>query len=49
MATLPHRSYDAWCADAQAVGLLPDLELAALRQARRAMRELPDEMFLGFD
>jgi DNA-binding NarL/FixJ family response regulator/EAL domain-containing protein (putative c-di-GMP-specific phosphodiesterase class I) len=46
LATLPHRSYDAWCADAEAVGLLTDLELAAFREARGALRKLPEEIFL---
>ena len=46
LATLPHRSYDAWCADAQAVDLMVDLELAAFREARAALRKLPEEIFL---
>lgn len=49
VATLPHRSYDAWCADAQAVGLLIDLELAAFRAGRLALRHLPEEAFLEFE
>jgi DNA-binding NarL/FixJ family response regulator len=49
VATLPHRSYDAWCADAQAVGVLMDLELAAFREGRLALRRLPDDMFLEFE
>jgi EAL domain-containing protein (putative c-di-GMP-specific phosphodiesterase class I)/CheY-like chemotaxis protein len=49
VATLPHRSYDAWCADAQAVGVLMDLELAAFREGRLALRELPDDIFLEFE
>ena len=46
LATLPHRSYDTWCADAQAVDLLTDLELAAFREARKALGKLPEEIFL---
>jgi EAL domain-containing protein (putative c-di-GMP-specific phosphodiesterase class I) len=49
VATLPHRSYDAWCADAQAVGLLIDLELAAFRAGRLALRHLPEDAFLEFE
>ena len=49
VATLPHRSYDAWCADAQAVELLVDLELAAFRAGRLALRELPTDTFLEFE
>ena len=49
VATLPLRSYDSWCADAQAVGLLVDLELAAFRAGRLALKQLPDDMFLEFE
>ena len=49
LATLPHRSYDAWCADAQAAGLLTDLEIAAFRSCRLALRQLPDEIFLELE
>ena len=49
LATLPHRSYDSWCADALAVGVLPDLELAAFRAAKSALKTLPDDIFLEFE
>ena len=49
LATLPHRSYDAWCADAQSVGLLMDLELAAFREARSVLRKVPDGIFLEIE
>ena len=47
--TLPHRSYDAWCADARSVGLLADLELAAFREARLGLRDVPDDIFLKIE
>jgi DNA-binding NarL/FixJ family response regulator/EAL domain-containing protein (putative c-di-GMP-specific phosphodiesterase class I) len=49
VATLPHRSYDSWLADAEAVDLLLDFELAAFRVATRALREIPTELFLEFE
>jgi EAL domain-containing protein (putative c-di-GMP-specific phosphodiesterase class I) len=49
LVTLPHRSYDAWCADARSVDLLADLELAAFREARLALREVPDDVFLEME
>ena len=49
LATLPHRSYDAWCADAQTVGLLLDLELAAFREARSVLRMVPEGIFLEIE
>ena len=49
LVTLPHRSYDAWCADAQAVGLLTDLELAVFLEVRLALQKLPEEIFLEFE
>jgi EAL domain-containing protein (putative c-di-GMP-specific phosphodiesterase class I)/DNA-binding NarL/FixJ family response regulator len=49
LATLPHRSYDAWCADARSVGLLTDLEITAFREARLALREVPEDMFLEIE
>lgn len=49
LVTLPHRSYDAWCADARSVGLLADLELTAFREARLALRDVPDDVFLEIE
>jgi DNA-binding NarL/FixJ family response regulator/EAL domain-containing protein (putative c-di-GMP-specific phosphodiesterase class I) len=49
LATLPHRSYGDWCADARAIGLLTDLELAAFREARKAIRKVPQGIFLEFE
>ena len=46
VVTLPHRRYDAWCDDAHAFGLLPDLELATLGHAISALRDVPDGIFL---
>jgi len=49
VATLPHRSYDSWLADAEAADLLLDFELGAFRAATRALREIPPELFLEFE
>jgi EAL domain-containing protein (putative c-di-GMP-specific phosphodiesterase class I)/CheY-like chemotaxis protein len=49
LVTLPHRSYDAWCADARSVGLLADLEHTAFREARLALRDVPDDIFLEIE
>lgn len=49
VATLPHRSYDAWTADARSVGLLEDLELAALRASLAVLRLVPEELFVEFE
>ncbi|MDP9301444.1 MAG: EAL domain-containing protein, partial [Actinomycetota bacterium] len=49
VATLPHRSYDSWLADAEAADLLLDFELAAFRVATRALREIRTELFLEFE
>ena len=49
LATLPHRSYDSWCADALAVGVLSDLELAVFRAARTALPNLPEDVFLELE
>lgn len=49
VVTLPHRSYDAWCAEARSVGLLADLELTAFREARLALRGLPDDVFMEIE
>jgi EAL domain-containing protein (putative c-di-GMP-specific phosphodiesterase class I)/CheY-like chemotaxis protein len=46
---LPSRPYDAWCADAESVGLLQDLELAAFRWALKALRRLPADRFVEFE
>ncbi len=49
VATLPHRSYDTWIADAEATDLLLDLELAAFRASLHALTTVPDELFLEFE
>jgi EAL domain-containing protein (putative c-di-GMP-specific phosphodiesterase class I)/DNA-binding NarL/FixJ family response regulator len=49
VAMLPSRPYDAWCADAEATGLLLDVELAAFRSALRALERLPADRFLEFE
>jgi DNA-binding NarL/FixJ family response regulator len=49
VAMLPSRPYDAWCADAEAAGLLLDLELAALRAAVRGLGRLPADRFVEFE
>ena len=49
VAMLPSRPYDAWSADAEAVGLLEDLEVAALRSAVKALRRLPVDRFVEFE
>jgi EAL domain-containing protein (putative c-di-GMP-specific phosphodiesterase class I) len=38
---------DVWFADAEAVGLGVELEMTAVRNALRALAELPDDVFLG--
>jgi EAL domain-containing protein (putative c-di-GMP-specific phosphodiesterase class I) len=49
IAMLSSRPYDAWSADAEAVGLLEDLEIAALRSAVKALRRLPADRFVEFE
>jgi DNA-binding NarL/FixJ family response regulator len=49
VATLPQRSYDTWLADADAAGLLLDLELAAFRASLLAFQHIPEELFLEFE
>jgi EAL domain-containing protein (putative c-di-GMP-specific phosphodiesterase class I) len=49
VAMLPSRPYDAWCADAEATGLLLELELAAFQAALRALERLPADRFLEFE
>ncbi len=49
VTTLPHRSYDAWLADAEKADLLLDLELAAFRASLLALRHAPDDVFLEFE
>jgi EAL domain-containing protein (putative c-di-GMP-specific phosphodiesterase class I)/DNA-binding NarL/FixJ family response regulator len=49
VATLPHRSYDSWLADAEAADLQLDFELAAFRAATRALREIPADLFIEFE
>lgn len=49
VVTLPHRGYDAWCDDAHAIGLLPDLELAALAHAIAGLDGVPDMVFVEME
>jgi DNA-binding NarL/FixJ family response regulator len=49
VATLPDRSYDSWLADAEALDLLLDFELAAFRVATRGLKEIPPELFVEFE
>ena len=49
VATLPHRSYDTWLADAEAADLLLDVELAAFRACLLAFPMIPEDLFLEFD
>jgi EAL domain-containing protein (putative c-di-GMP-specific phosphodiesterase class I)/CheY-like chemotaxis protein len=46
---LPSRPYDQWCADAEAVGLLQEVEAAAFQAAAKALRTLPADRFLEFE
>lgn len=49
VATLPHRSYDAWLADAEGADLLLDLELSAFRASLSALPIIPENLFLEFE
>jgi EAL domain-containing protein (putative c-di-GMP-specific phosphodiesterase class I)/CheY-like chemotaxis protein len=49
VATLPHRSYDNWLADAEAADLLLDIEMAAFRASLLALGAIPDDLFLEFE
>ncbi len=49
VATLPHRSYDAWLADAEGADLLLDFELSAFRASLSAMSVIPEDLFLEFE
>lgn len=49
VATLPHRSYDTWLADAEAADLLLDMELAAFRAGLQALTLIPEDLFLEFE
>jgi DNA-binding NarL/FixJ family response regulator len=49
VATLPHRSYDHWLADAEAADLLLDIEMAAFRASLLALPLIPDDLFLEFE
>jgi EAL domain-containing protein (putative c-di-GMP-specific phosphodiesterase class I)/CheY-like chemotaxis protein len=49
VATLPHRSYDNWLADAEAADLLLDIEMAAFRASLLALAAIPDDLFLEFE
>jgi DNA-binding NarL/FixJ family response regulator/EAL domain-containing protein (putative c-di-GMP-specific phosphodiesterase class I) len=49
VATLPHRSYDTWLADAEAADLLLDFEISAFRASLSALPLIPDDLFLEFE
>ncbi|MBA3363960.1 MAG: EAL domain-containing protein, partial [Actinobacteria bacterium] len=49
VATLPHRSYDTWLADAEAADLLLDMEMAAFRASLSALPMTPENLFLEFE
>jgi DNA-binding NarL/FixJ family response regulator len=49
VATLPHRSYDAWLADAEGADLLLDFELSAFRAGLSALPVIPEDLFLEFE
>jgi DNA-binding NarL/FixJ family response regulator len=49
VATLPHRSYDAWLADAEGADLLLDFELSAFRASLSALPIIPEDLFLEFE
>jgi DNA-binding NarL/FixJ family response regulator len=49
VATLPHRSYDAWLADAEGADLLLDFELSAFRASASAFPVIPEDLFLEFE
>jgi DNA-binding NarL/FixJ family response regulator len=48
-ATLPHRPYDTWLADAEAADLLVDMEVAAFRASLSALPLIPEDLFLEFE
>lgn len=49
VATLPHRSYDNWLADAEAADLLLDMEMAAFRASLSALQFIPEDIFVEFE
>jgi DNA-binding NarL/FixJ family response regulator len=49
VAVLPRRPFDAWIGDAEAVDLLVELELAAVRSAREAIHALPGDVFVEIE
>ena len=49
VATLPHRSYDTWLADAESADLLLDMEMAAFRASLLGLAAIPDDLFLEFE
>ena len=49
VATLPHRSYDTWLADAETAELLLDMEMAAFRVSLSALPIIPEDLFLEFE
>ena len=44
-----HRSPEAWFAEAESVGLLAELEVAAIEVAMRELDRIPDETFLSIN
>ncbi|HYY09066.1 MAG TPA: EAL domain-containing protein [Actinomycetota bacterium] len=46
---LPSRPFDQWAADAEATGLLREIEVAAFRAAVKALRRIPADRFLDFE
>ena len=49
VATLPHRSFDAWLADAEGADLLLDFELSAFRATVSVLPLIPEDLFLEFE
>lgn len=49
VAVMPSRPFDAWAGEAEAVGLLAKLEIAALRSALAALPTLPDDVFVELE
>jgi EAL domain-containing protein (putative c-di-GMP-specific phosphodiesterase class I)/CheY-like chemotaxis protein len=46
---LPSRPFDQWAADAEAVGLLHEVEASAFRAALKALRRVPADRWLEFE
>jgi DNA-binding NarL/FixJ family response regulator len=49
VATLPHRSYNNWLADAEAADLLLDFEMSAFRASLSALPLISEDLFLEFE